>query len=53
MSAAELLMTATKNLMVAGGSRIESKGSAEARDILKDIRGLDGTIRARLLYQRD
>ena len=27
--------------------------SAEARDILKDIRALDGTIRARLLYQRD
>jgi len=27
--------------------------SAEARDILKEIRVLDGTIRARLLYQRD
>lgn len=34
LSAAELLLTATKNLMVAGGSRIESKGSAEARDIV-------------------
>jgi D-3-phosphoglycerate dehydrogenase len=26
---------------------------ADARDILREIRGLDGTIRARLLYQRD
>jgi D-3-phosphoglycerate dehydrogenase len=24
-----------------------------ARDILREIRALDGTIRARLLYQRD
>lgn len=34
LSAAELLLTATENLMVAGGTRIESKGSAEARDIV-------------------
>jgi D-3-phosphoglycerate dehydrogenase len=26
---------------------------ADARDILREIRGIDGTIRARLLYQRD
>ena len=25
---------------------------ADARDILREIRALDGTIRARLLYQR-
>ncbi len=34
---------------------IEADGvtSAEAREILREIRALDGTIRARLLYQRD
>lgn len=34
---------------------IEADGlsSADARDVLREIRALDGTIRARLLYQRD
>lgn len=34
---------------------IEADGlsSANARDVLREIRALDGTIRARLLYQRD
>lgn len=31
----------------------EGVSSAEATDILREIRALDGTIRARLLYQRD
>lgn len=38
-----------------GYAVIEADGvtSPEARDILREIRALDGTIRARLLYQRD
>lgn len=38
-----------------GYAVIEADGvsSTEARDILREIRALDGTIRARLLYQRD
>ena len=38
-----------------GYAVIEADGlsSADARDVLREIRALDGTIRARLLYQRD
>ncbi|WP_449256044.1 phosphoglycerate dehydrogenase [Bosea sp. (in: a-proteobacteria)] len=32
---------------------VDGVASAEAREILREIRALDGTIRARLLYQRD
>jgi D-3-phosphoglycerate dehydrogenase len=37
-----------------GYAVIEADGdtSSEASDILREIRALDGTIRARLLYQR-
>ncbi|SIR57395.1 MULTISPECIES: phosphoglycerate dehydrogenase [unclassified Bosea (in: a-proteobacteria)] len=38
-----------------GYAVIEADGlsSAEARDVLREIRAMEGTIRARLLYQRD